>query len=204
MSTASLRNTAIPALGRVQVRTASPALARFASSDAATSSTGESSTHTGKLPMSWSEYLAMRKRRKQWSTLTTIPTTAAGLFAGAAYFATAQPEFGGLDPFFIAGAGTCSSMALGYLVGPSIGNGIFSVTHPKLARGNPPPLDIMDREFYHRIKSKRADPSRQSVNNPAPDFYGEKIVSLATYRRWLKDQEAYRRKAAHGVDGEEP
>ena len=49
------------------------------------------------------------------------------------------------------------------------------MTHPKLARGNPPPLEVMDREFYHRIKSKRADPSRQSVTNPAPDFYGEKV-----------------------------
>jgi import inner membrane translocase subunit TIM23 len=63
----------------------------------------------------------------------------------------------------------------GYLVGPSIGNGLFTITHPKLARGNPPPLEIMDREFYNRIRSKRSDPSRQSVTNPAPDFYGEKV-----------------------------
>lgn len=92
----------------------------------------------------------------------------------------------------------------------------------------------MDREFYHRIKTKRADPSRQSVTNPAPDFYGEKvcvmalfsflvclvltlflsalvgqclsplqIVSIPTYRRWLKDQKAYDRKASHGVPGED-
>lgn len=100
MSTAPLRNAVVPTLGRAQLRTASPALARFSSSDATTGSTGESSSPTpaGKLPMSWSEYLSMRKRRKQWSTLTTIPTTAGALFAGASYFATAQPEFAGLDP----------------------------------------------------------------------------------------------------------
>lgn len=28
------------------------------------------------------------------------------------------------------------------------------------------------------------------------------IVSLASYRRWLKDQAAYRRKAMHGVPSE--
>jgi import inner membrane translocase subunit TIM23 len=33
----------------------------------------------------------------------------------------------------------------------------------------------MDREFFHRISKRRGDPSFQSVNNPAPDFYGEKV-----------------------------
>ncbi len=28
---------------------------------------------------------------------------------------------------------------------------------------------------------------------------GEKITSLASYRRWLRDQAAYRRKALHGM-----
>jgi hypothetical protein len=36
---------------------------------------------------------------------------------------------------------------------------------------------VMDREFFTRIKERRADPSRQSVNNPAPDYYGEKVGS---------------------------
>ncbi|KIR27691.1 presequence translocated-associated motor subunit PAM17, mitochondrial [Cryptococcus deuterogattii 99/473] len=61
----------------------------------------------------------------------------------------------------------------------------------------------MDREFYHRIKKNRADPRFQSVQNIVPDFYGEKIVSLSTYRRWLRDQAVYKRKAMHGVPSEE-
>jgi hypothetical protein len=65
--------------------------------------------------------------------------------------------------------------ALGYLLGPTLGSSLFSLTHPKLARGNPAPLEIMDREFFARIKRNRVDPSFQSVNNPAPDFYGEKV-----------------------------
>lgn len=64
---------------------------------------------------------------------------------------------------------------LGYLLGPALGNGMFSLTHPKLARGDPPPIDVMDREFYHRIKTRRADPSHQNVNNVVPDFFGEKV-----------------------------
>lgn len=133
--------------------------------------------------------------------------------------------------------------ALGYLIGPTIGSSIFSLTHPSLSRGDPAPLEVMDREFFSRISKRRGDPSFQSVNNPAPDFYGEKvsvslsciasilislfflssrlyynslfpsrlsstlrwtqIVSLSSYRRWLRDQAAYNRKAMHGVpDGE--
>ncbi|KLT38796.1 mitochondrial import protein Pam17 [Cutaneotrichosporon oleaginosum] len=158
--------------------------------------------------MTWSEYLAMRKRRRQWSTLTTIPTSIGGLMAGASYCAqhsmTAEgATIFGLDPMIMYGAGTVGAMALGYLVGPAIGNTVFSLTHPKLSKGNPSPLEVMDREFFTRIKERRADPSRQSVNNPAPDYYGEKIVSLQAYRRWLKDQKAYERKVAHGVPEDE-
>lgn len=65
--------------------------------------------------------------------------------------------------------------ALGYLIGPSVGATLFSLTHPSIARGNPAPLEVMDREFYHRIKKNRADPRFQSVQNIVPDFYGEKV-----------------------------
>jgi hypothetical protein len=65
--------------------------------------------------------------------------------------------------------------ALGYLVGPTIGSLLYSVTHPSLARGSPSPLEVMDKAFYDHIKANRASPAFQSVNNPAPDFYGEKV-----------------------------
>jgi import inner membrane translocase subunit TIM23 len=159
--------------------------------------------------MTWSEYFQMRRRRKIWANATSVPTSIGGLLLGASYFANLNLEgdagqtIMGIDPMFVYGGSTLACMLGGWLVGPTIGNVLFSATHPKLARGNPPPLEVMDREFYHRIKDRRADPSRQSVTNPAPDFYGEKIVSIPTYRRWLKDQKAYDRKASHGVPGEE-
>lgn len=40
----------------------------------------------------------------------------------------------------------------------------------------------MDREFFNRIKSRRVDPSRQSMNNPSPDFYGEKVRQTSSLR----------------------
>jgi hypothetical protein len=51
-----------------------------------------------------------------------------------------------------------------------------------------------DKDFYSHIKRFRADPASSSVNNPVPDYYGEKINSVADYRRWLKDQRAFTRK----------
>jgi hypothetical protein len=66
-------------------------------------------------------------------------------------------------------------IALGYLIGPTIGSALFSLTHPSLSKGNPAPLEVMDRAFYDHVKANRASPEFQSVNNPAPDFYGEKV-----------------------------
>lgn len=65
--------------------------------------------------------------------------------------------------------------ALGYLIGPTIGSLLYSLTHPTLSKGNPSPLEVMDRAFFDHIKANRASPAFQSVNNPAPDFYGEKV-----------------------------
>ena len=64
---------------------------------------------------------------------------------------------------------------MGYLLGPTLGSSLFSLTHPALSRGSPAPLEVMDREFFTRIARNRGDPRFQSVNNPAPDFYGEKV-----------------------------
>lgn len=32
-----------------------------------------------------------------------------------------------------------------------------------------------------------------------PDFYGEKISSVAGYRQWLRDQRAFNRKRTGGI-----
>ncbi|KAK1923638.1 Presequence translocated-associated motor subunit PAM17, mitochondrial [Papiliotrema laurentii] len=183
--------------------------ASTAPSDAASSSTSTStSTSPTALPLTWPAYLSLRRQRRLWSTLFTVPTTLAGLTLGGGYFASIESDptqlIMGVEPMFVYAGATVGCMALGYLLGPTLGSSLFSLTHPSLSRGNPAPLEVMDREFFQRISKRRGDPSFQSVNNPAPDFYGEKIVSLSTYRRWLRDQAAYNRKAMHGVpDGSE-
>jgi hypothetical protein len=72
-----------------------------------------------------------------------------------------------------------TSSALGYLLGPTIGSMLYTITHPAISRGNPSSLEVMDRAFFDHIKANRASPAFQSVNNPAPDFYGEKVGLLS-------------------------
>ncbi|ODO08446.1 presequence translocated-associated motor subunit PAM17, mitochondrial [Cryptococcus wingfieldii CBS 7118] len=167
---------------------------------------------TGSLPLSWPKYLTLRRQQRLWHSVTTVPTTLAGLFLGGGYFASLEADptqlIFGIEPITSRTAKLAlnlltSLLGLGYLLGPTVGSGLFSITHPSLARGNPAPLEVMDREFYHRIKKNRADPRFQSVQNIVPDFYGEKIVSLSTYRRWLRDQAAYKKKAMHGLPDEQ-
>ncbi|EJT51330.1 integral to membrane protein [Trichosporon asahii var. asahii CBS 8904] len=197
----------------LRVRTLAPSAAvarRFNSTSASTSTATDevppNYTSPRDLPMTWSDYLAMRKRRRQWSSITSIPTSLGGLIGGAMYFASKDVDptqlIFGFDPYMVYGGATFACMAFGWLLGPTVGNALFGVTHPKLSKGNPSPLEVMDREFFNRIKSRRVDPSRQSMNNPSPDFYGEKITSIPAYRQWLKDQKAYAAKVSHGVPDE--
>ena len=51
-----------------------------------------------------------------------------------------------------------------------------------------------ERDLYRRIKLHRVDPSSSSAGNPVPDYYGEKIGSVAEYRTWMKDQRAYNKR----------
>lgn len=59
-----------------------------------------------------------------------------------------------------------------------------------------------DSAFFNRIKRHRVDPSVSSLANPPPDYYGEKIGSVAGYRRWMKDQRAFNLKTGRHQRGQ--
>jgi import inner membrane translocase subunit TIM23 len=63
-------------------------------------------------------------------------------------------------------------------------------------------LEQKDSAFFNRIKRHRVDPSVSSLANPPPDYYGEKIGSVAGYRRWLKDQRAFNLKTGRHQRGQ--
>ena len=62
---------------------------------------------------------------------------------------------------------TLGATGLGWLIGPSIGNALWSIFH----RTKAAQIARRDHDFYQHIKRMRADPTRQVVHNPVPDYY---------------------------------
>ncbi|BGP54122.1 hypothetical protein JCM8202_003122 [Rhodotorula sphaerocarpa] len=184
------------------VRSTAPATARrcFASSAAPRTSAGQPQNAAQQLD--WPTYLALRKSQRTYGLVASIPTTAIGFTAGAGYFATLESEHGetilGLPPVAVYGAATFGCVALGWLAGPTIGGALWKLTH----RGALTAMEAKDKDFFKHVARWRADPTRQSATNPAPDYYAEKVGSLRQYRSWLRDQNIFRRKAAFGEKNE--
>ncbi|KAG9291004.1 hypothetical protein G9A89_012876 [Geosiphon pyriformis] len=156
-------------------------------------------TTSGKL--SWNDYFALRLRRKRMERVITIPTTLLGFGISCSYVVTRELDptpILGQDPMVIYGASVILCGFAGFLIGPVIGSSIWKLFHRKEVRL----MEQRDREFYQHIKQNRADPSLNSIRNPAPDYYGEKIKSVAEYRTWLRKQREFLRKGTFHL-GEE-
>ncbi|KAB5595575.1 Presequence translocated-associated motor subunit PAM17 [Ceratobasidium theobromae] len=146
-------------------------------------------------PLSWPEYLSIRKKKRRWEMATTIPSTFLALGLGLSYFGSLESDptstIFGVEPIYVYGVATIACGGLGYLLGPTVGNSMWRMTHRQIL----PRIETRDAQFYQHIVKNRVDPSRQTATNPVPDFYGEKIGSLKDYRQWLRDQAKYKRKA---------
>ncbi|PSR75379.1 hypothetical protein PHLCEN_2v9137 [Hermanssonia centrifuga] len=153
-------------------------------------------TEVEKEMLPWSEYLDIRKSKRRWETAFTIPLTFAGFCTGVMIFGNLEtdptkPIFN-MDPMIVYGFATLGCAGLGYLIGPLVGSACWRLTHRRTMKL----IEARDREFHKHIVRNRVDPTSQSATNPVPDFYGEKIGSLHSYRQWLRDQAKYKRKAA--------
>jgi import inner membrane translocase subunit TIM23 len=62
-------------------------------------------------------------------------------------------------------------VGLGWLSGPTVGGALWRLTHRGVISG----MEAKDRIFHDHIVRNRVDPSRQSVSNPVPDYYGAVI-----------------------------
>ncbi|TFK30302.1 presequence translocated-associated motor subunit PAM17 [Coprinopsis marcescibilis] len=147
-----------------------------------------------KLDLTWPQYLAIRKSRRRWENVATVPAGIAGFAAGIAYFGSLETDpmklIFGFDPFMVYGFLTVACAGTGAVVGPTIGRSMWRWSH----RNQVQIIDEKDREFLRRIAKNRVDASLQSPTAPVPDYYGERIGSLHQYRQWLRDQNKYRRK----------
>ncbi|KAF2405324.1 mitochondrial import protein Pam17 [Trichodelitschia bisporula] len=182
---ANLQSTgSIAPLGALSVRHASTT---------APPSTGTGPTQTPQATdLTWNTFLALRRTRRRINLACSAVSGAAALVVGTGAALSADVDSVGaqalgLDPMIVLGLSGVVSAAGGWLAGPVVGNAVFRVVW----RGWRGGIEKKEKEFYARIKKHRVDPSSSSISNPVPDYYGEKIGSVADYRRWLKDQRAF-------------
>ncbi|KAI9053572.1 hypothetical protein LZ554_002526 [Drepanopeziza brunnea f. sp. 'monogermtubi'] len=165
------------------------------STAAATTSPHEAAAPAPKTDLlDWNTFFKLRKTRRWYQLGSSVGTGLGGFVMGAQALTMADMDAlvsqVPLDPFITLGLITFACGGTGWLLGPIMGTGAFNWTNRKF-RGQ---MDEKEKEFYRRVKKFRVDPSASSMANPVPDYYGEKISSVAGYRRWLKDQRAFNKK----------
>lgn len=146
--------------------------------------------------MSWEQFLTLRKKLARYDMFGAISAALLTMGGSFSYFSQIEIDptetLFGLDIFTVyIGAIFCTGF-VGFMVGPSIiGDPLFALAN----RSQMGVFKIKQKLFLKHIAKMRVDASRQSMNNPVPDYYGEKITSLNDYRQWLRDCNEYRRKA---------
>ncbi|KAI5867096.1 Pam17-domain-containing protein [Durotheca rogersii] len=178
---------------RAQSRPQSPlVVSRRHASTAAPAPAGADISSSG---LDWNAFFTLRKTRRRFQVVSSLFTMAVGGTGGAMLLVNVDMDWllnrVPMDPFFALGIITLSFSGLGWLAGPSLGSSLFYL----FKRGVKKPMAVKESEFFARIKKHRVDPSNSSLSgNAVPDFYGEKISSVAGYRQWLKDQRAFNKK----------
>ncbi|KAL2004717.1 hypothetical protein VTN00DRAFT_3245 [Thermoascus crustaceus] len=168
---------------------------RANSTSTTSTSKASASPQAGDNYLDWNSFFKLRASRRRYSLASSILSSIATTAIGVQILSTQDLEnlgaqVMGLDPFVVLGMATAACGAIGWLVGPFLGNAVWGLVY----RRYKPAVQVKEKEFYDRIKRFRVDPSSNSMTNPVPDYYGEKIGSVQGYRQWLKDQRAYNRK----------
>ncbi|KAE8448366.1 hypothetical protein EG329_009610 [Mollisiaceae sp. DMI_Dod_QoI] len=171
-------------------------IVRYASSisSSPTSTPSPESQATTPEKLDWNTFFKLRKTRRWYQLGSSIGTGINGVILGVQVLTRSDMDALvsqiPLDPFITLGLITFTCGGLGWLAGPIVGTAFFNWRNRKFRSQ----MDEKEKEFYRRIKRYRVDPSASSMANPVPDYYGEKISSVAGYRQWLKDQRAFNKK----------
>ncbi|KAI9261611.1 mitochondrial import protein Pam17 [Phascolomyces articulosus] len=152
----------------------------------------------------WDAYFKLRSKRRKYEIVSYFPSTTIPMVATGAYFMQLQIDpfstFMGMDPLMAAALSTIASGFCGYLLGPVLGDVGFKCMNRKYV----PAMDERDKAFYEHVKRNRSSARLNSIRNPVPDYYGEKINSVADYRSWLRKQREHYRKGVFGGNVDEP
>lgn len=159
------------------------------------SSTTSSTVSESPKLLTWEEFLKLRKQERRINFGSSIFSSFIGSITSWGYISQVEIDptqmIFGMDPFVVMMGGMAAGTLLGFLLGPLLGGGIFNIKNRRILNE----YYEKQKTFLKHIIKNRADPSRNSFQNPVPDYYGEKIGSLKEYRTWLRDCNAYKKKA---------
>ncbi|KAL4776933.1 Presequence translocated-associated motor subunit pam17, mitochondrial [Aspergillus nidulans var. acristatus] len=180
---------------RPQAQIATPCINAKNTISVRSNSTTSTSAREEAAKLDWNSYFKLRASRRRYTLASSIVSSAVSTMVGVQVLSSQNLEslgaqVMGLDPFVVLGMATAACGAVGWLVGPFLGNAVWGLVNRSYKKA----FLVKEKEFFDRIKRYRVDPSSNSMTNPVPDYYGEKIGSVQGYRQWLKDQRAYNRK----------
>ncbi|KAI5960433.1 PAM17 [Candida pseudojiufengensis] len=146
-------------------------------------------------PISWVDFFQLKKQSNRINLISGIFTGIGGAVLTLSYLGNIEIDVEkpiyGFDPILVLGGAVVLGGFAGFLVGPTFGSLVFKAINKSKLQA----FENKNSFFLSRLKNKRPDPSSQSFSNPIPDYYGERIYSLKDYRQWLRDCNAFRRKA---------
>ncbi|KAI8825268.1 mitochondrial import protein Pam17-domain-containing protein [Fimicolochytrium jonesii] len=149
--------------------------------------------------ITWTQYFAFRKSRKNWERAGAILGGTLGFVGGGYYFAAVadfdptQQILGIPDPTYVYVLGTIAIGAVMTIAGISVGSAAWRMSKSRQILRS---LDSRDKEFFRRIQRHRPKEIAAVVPVPGgqggmPDYYGEKIFSVKDYKEWLRRQKTF-------------
>jgi hypothetical protein len=96
------------------------------------------SSSTNAPSLSWDEFLRLRRQRRLAGLIASFPTAILGLYGGGLYFATQELDptqtILGMDPYIMSVVFTAGCGLFGWLMGPTVGRGVWHLVHRKQAQ----------------------------------------------------------------------
>lgn len=96
-----------------------------------------SSTSPNADRLSWDEFLRLRRQRRLSGFIASVPSSILGIYGGVQYFGSGEIDptqtILGFDPIMMNAIFVLGCGAMGWLIGPTIGRGVWHVLHRRQA-----------------------------------------------------------------------
>ncbi|KNC80541.1 hypothetical protein SARC_07113 [Sphaeroforma arctica JP610] len=158
---------------------------------AQTTTRGEQSDR--EMTMPFEEYRQLKKSLKTRGRIFGVPTGFGSMFGTSFAILSANPNIMeppanvadiqlimGMDPMVATVLATSVMGGVGYVMGGAMYGLVWRLINGHKARQ----ISLRDEDFLNRLDKYRFSDDQKQED----DYYGDKIITVADYRAWLKDQ----------------